>query len=916
MKRLLAVLLLAGCASRTPAVQTPPAPDPVAPLLARLEQVLREGPADAYLQLLTPDADRQAAAEFARSVVLSGVTRAAVKERDRTTLPGVPPADGYRLLVEALLESPGQARLLTLRLDVGRTGPGADAPWGIAAQQVLGTFQGLYRLSLDTDKEMAVRDLVVTAEDLRLVVPEGSLFFARADHGPTAVVILGRGDMTFSPAPAAERSQMRVVAGSDVLQTPFDGVLVRINPSDFAAHFTAREMVERAPDARDAKRADDLFRQEVVKSFSLDLGDLSPDSWYVLPSPGDFLAEIRTRRFDTLTYSRVGSQIEDISLFDRKKRRNLSVYSSKAHLERYGRFYSEDETIDYRVNSYGVDVRYDPAKRVFDGMTSLAIEIVAPSVSTLTLRLADPLTVRAVVSAEFGRLMSMRVRQQNSFIVTLPGTVPRGTILHLLVSYAGELSPQPVDREAVTQEVRRGIQAEEEEEVPIEESYLYSNRSYWYAQAQTLGYAPATIAVTVPEPWSIVASGEPVSVVPAPGPVPKNARLRQFSFRAAQPVRYLAFLAARLAPARSERLSLKATETPIHLPHTAGAYYNDVELAVRTNPRQQSRGRELLKTTADIVRYYASLMGDFPYHALAVTAIERRLPGGHSPAYMAVISTPAPKSNLSWGNDPAVLPDFPDYFLAHELAHQWWGQAVGWKNYHEQWLSEGFAQYFAALYAEHSRGAGLFDQVIRRMQTWAEDESDQGPIYLGYRVGHAKGEPRLFRAVVYDKGAMVLHMLRRLVGDEAFFAGLRRFYDTWRFRKAGTDDFRAAMEQASGLDLRRFFDQWVLGDGLPHVSYGWRVDQRDGAFETVVDLEQSGEVYDVPVTLTVEQVDNSVSTTLVKLTERRAEVRVPVTGPVRKVDLNRDQAALGVFTARPAGQSARDIIRGSWIPSP
>ena len=82
---------------------------------------------------------------------------------------------------------------------------------------------------------------------------------------------------------------------------------------------------------------------------------------------------------------------------------------------------------------------------------------------------------------------------------------------------------------------------------------------------------------------------------------------------------------------------------------------------------------------------------------------------------------------LTWRNDPAAFDRFPDFFLAHELAHQWWGQAVGWRNYHEQWLSEGFAQYFAALYAQHQRGDGVFAGVLRQMRRWAMSESDQGP---------------------------------------------------------------------------------------------------------------------------------------------------------------------------------------------
>ena len=76
----------------------------------------------------------------------------------------------------------------------------------------------------------------------------------------------------------------------------------------------------------------------------------------------------------------------------------------------------------------------------------------------------------------------------------------------------------------------------------------------------------------------------------------------------------------------------------------------------------------------------------------------------------------------------------------------------------------------------------------------------------------------MFRALVYNKGAMVLHMLRRLVGDEAFFAGLREFYATWRYKKAGTDDFRVAMEKAGGRPLQRFFDRWIFGSDIPTVA--------------------------------------------------------------------------------------------------
>ena len=151
-----------------------------------------------------------------------------------------------------------------------------------------------------------------------------------------------------------------------------------------------------------------------------------------------------------------------------------------------------------------------------------------------------------------------------------------------------------------------------------------------------------------------------------------------------------------------------------------------------------------------------------------------------------------------WRNDPVAFENYPSFFLAHEIAHQWWGQAVGWKNYHEQWLSEGFAQYFAALYAERERGAGAVRQRDPPDAAVGDRHVAAGPGLPRLPPRHIKGDGRVFRALVYNKGAMVLHMLRRLVGDEAFFAGLRDFYAKRRYKKAGTDDFQVAMEKAAG----------------------------------------------------------------------------------------------------------------------
>ena len=112
--------------------------------------------------------------------------------------------------------------------------------------------------------------------------------------------------------------------------------------------------------------------------------------------------------------------------------------------------------------------------------------------------------------------------------------------------------------------------------------------------------------------------------------------------------------------------------------------------------------------------------------------------------------------------------------------------------------------------------------MLRQLRKWSIETSDQGPVSLGYRLGHIRGESRVFRALVYNKGAAVLHMLRRLVGDDEFFRGLRRFYRESRFRKVGTDDLRLRADSqkivANPLDEARFPARSDGAKGVPGMA--------------------------------------------------------------------------------------------------
>jgi aminopeptidase N len=321
-----------------------------------------------------------------------------------------------------------------------------------------------------------------------------------------------------------------------------------------------------------------------------------------------------------------------------------------------------------------------------------------------------------------------------------------------------------------------------------------------------------------------------------------------------------------------------------------------VTFVLRANARQVGRSRALRDRATAILRYYTSILGEAPYPGFSLVVVDALLPGGHSPAYFALLHQPLPTSPFRWENDPVSFEAFPAFFLAHEVAHQWWGQAVGWQNYHEQWLSEGLAQYFAVLYAAHTMGPEALGDLMRQMHRWAMRYTDEGPIWLGYRLGHVRGESRIFRAIVYNKSAMVLHMLRRLVGDERFFAGLARFYREFKFRKAGTDEFRRVMEQESGLPLERFFERWIFGARLPRLRVSWRVvsaaDPTAGRGALVLRVEQEGEVFDVPLTVTLTYASGARRSLVIPVTERVVERTVALEDRLARVTTNDDFAAL------------------------
>ena len=845
-----------------------------------------------YLSLLTAGGSETARASFLADWVVPGATRAVVQERLRVESHDVPVGEGYNVYVDVLVEFGKVGRVATWLIGLRRDAAVQGNRWRIASLTVLTTVRGLYRLELASDKQFAVENLKLSAEDFQVRLPQGMAFVAETELGVTGIVLLGKGDLTFSPTSKAEKGQVKIFSGAETFQTRFDTLYVRLNPQTFKDHISAAALRPRPVDQRDFRRADQVFQENRDLSFGLDLADLSREKWSVVPQVGDFITEIHSGKTH-LAYVRLKSDPEDIRFLDRTRDRTVSLYASKENLATHGPFFSEDDRIDYDILHYDIEASFEPKREWIDGTASVFLVAKREPISAVMMSLAESLVLRSVTSRKFGHLMALRVTGQNSVLINLPEPLEPNTILELEFSYGGRLHAGPPDREALAP-------AQEEEDlsvfftIPPEPSFIYTGRSYWYPQGQLTDYATASLELRVPEDYATVATGALDEGFPKLVTGADSRVWKEYHFSATQPVRYLAWATTKFVHVDAATVSIPPPD-PEKGSHLSGVSYYDINVSVESTNLLRRRALELSADTQDVLKFYGTLIGDVPYQAFTLAVVERNTPGGHSPAYFAALSQPTNLAPITWRADPAYFNDFPEFFVAHEVAHQWWGQCVGWKNYHEQWLSEGLAQYFAALYSERVHRKEVFDRVIRQMARWTLAESDQGPVYLGFRLGHLKRDSRIFRAVAYNKGGLVLHMLRRLVGDEAFFGAIRRFYTAWRFKKAGTEDLKAAFEAETHRPLDRFFDRWIYNATLPRVKFSYTTE----ADAVVVRFEQVGEVFDVPITVHLEYANAPAMDITIPLTDQVTEQRIPIKGVLKNVEANRDEAAPVIFARAP-----------------
>lgn len=237
-------------------------------------------------------------------------------------------------------------------------------------------------------------------------------------------------------------------------------------------------------------------------------------------------------------------------------------------------------------------------------------------------------------------------------------------------------------------------------------------------------------------------------------------------------------------------------DSPPNIPVSAWVY-----------PKDSTKGFTDLAVTPEIVKFFSDYVAPFPYNKLA-NVQSTTIFGGMENASCIFYD-----ENLITGNR-----SFEDV-IAHEIAHQWFGDNATEKSFAHLWLSEGFATYMTNLYWEKKYGREAMNERLEDDREKIIDFAESSPHPV---VDSTENLMSLLNANSYQKGGWILHMLRNEVGDSVFHQIIRSYYDEYKGSNAETRDFETVAEKVSGKDLKWFFDQWLYRPGVPQLDFTFK----------------------------------------------------------------------------------------------
>ncbi|MBC8110183.1 MAG: M1 family metallopeptidase [Verrucomicrobia bacterium] len=434
---------------------------------------------------------------------------------------------------------------------------------------------------------------------------------------------------------------------------------------------------------------------------------------------------------------------------------------------------------------YHFSIRINDRNNQIVATTSVKVKFINPTTKTFMLNLIGKQndSTGMVVSEVTHRNRKLIFTHQNDLIsIQLPDTLNRNVEQFFQIKYSGI----PADGLVISQN-KFG------ERTFFGDNWPNRARHWLAVEDHPSDKATCNFSVMAPSHYQVVANGR----FKRERNLPHNSKVTEWIESKPIPTKVMVFGAARFAVKKKDSLE--------NIPISYWAYPQDsAKIFFDYAPAKK------------VMRFFRNKIGRYPFEKLANIQSKTRFGGMENAGCIFY------NENLVAGVKNAEIEEI----VAHEIAHQWFGNSASEKDWQHIWLSEGFATYFSALYMENEYNKEVLDKTMYENRLAIFRFAAQNP-NLPVVDSTQADLMNLLNANSYQKGGWILHMLRYELGDEMFWKVIQLYYQTYQFSNADTEDFRKVVEKVSGRDFSVFFRQWLYGTGYPKVSGTWEYDEKN-----------------------------------------------------------------------------------------
>jgi hypothetical protein len=684
-------------------------------------------------------------------------------------------------------------------------------------------------------------------------------FFSPVNGTVVGAIFVGEGHYTLKPVTALDLHELNRRIGADQLDEDFTEVVFRFT-GDARVTFIgglgeSAETPAEVASVLERWRERMRHRREVPLGYSeailhgSDMDNVDADALAIIYNPAHPLflnAYMRGKKHKDLRYflrMRVGAlpqldSSEEVALinYDPDGMSDGVWYLAHTKPEYLnGTAHSAEDRRLFATKRYKIETVIGKNHHLFSTAT-VSFEPLVDGERVLKFDLLPNLRVSQVLDDKGQNLNYIQEdrKEDGSFYVVLPQAPAMNQETSITIEYAGD---------KVIENAGGG-------------SYYVQARSSWYPNLNGFGErAIYDLTFKVPRKFKLISVGElkqdsveqDVAVTHWVTPMP--VAVAGFNYGDYQKLE--------LDSGKEDKISFKITGYYLsQLPDSLANYS-----ALRTLAPHSMTEYAMQQTRAQL-QICSIYFGKSPYDSISITE-QPNFSFGQSWPYLVYLPisayTDSTQRYMLFGGINNKFTGFVDEVTPHEVSHQWWGHAVGWASYHDQWLSEGFAEFSAGLFTQigygnnHKEYLQFWDRLRQRIldkNAYGIAPNDAGPIWMGTRLISPKSE-NAYQNVVYPKGAYILQMIRSMMytpGDKQFIEMMHDFVESHRDRLASTESFKNVLERhmTKTMDLQGngsmdwFFREWVYGTEVPKYQFDYHVAPADsGKFKLSMTITQS-----------------------------------------------------------------------------